>query len=47
MTPNAIAEEFHYSRQAVSKHIPILTECGLVKQEKKVEKFTITSMPAK
>jgi DNA-binding transcriptional ArsR family regulator len=29
MTPNAIAEEFHYSRQAVSKHIPILTECGL------------------
>ena len=35
MTPNAIAEEFHSSRQAVSKHIQILTECGLVKQEKK------------
>lgn len=35
MTPNAIAEEFNTSRQAVSKHIQILTECELVKQEQK------------
>jgi DNA-binding transcriptional ArsR family regulator len=35
MTPNAIAERFHSSRQAVSKHIQILTECELVKHEKK------------
>lgn len=35
MTPNAIAEEFHTSRQAVSKHIQILTECELVRQERK------------
>lgn len=35
MTPNAIAEEFHTSRQAVSKHIQILTECDLVRQEQK------------
>ena len=35
MTPNAIAEEFHSSRQAVSKHIQILTECELLKQEQK------------
>ena len=35
MTPNAIAEEFRSSRQAISKHIQILTECELVKQEKK------------
>jgi DNA-binding transcriptional ArsR family regulator len=35
MTPNAIAEEFHSSRQAVSKHIQILTECELVKHEQK------------
>ena len=35
MTPNAIAEEFHSSRQAVSKHIKILTECELVKHEQK------------
>lgn len=33
MTPNAIAEHFKTSRQAVSKHIQILTECQLVKQE--------------
>lgn len=35
MTPNAMAEEFNTSRQAVSKHIQILTECDLVKQEQK------------
>jgi len=33
MTPNALAEHFDSSRQAVSKHIKILTECQLVKQE--------------
>ena len=33
MTPNALAENFNSSRQAVSKHIKILTECQLVKQE--------------
>ena len=35
MTPNAIAEEFHISRQAVSKHIQLLTECKLVTQEQR------------
>lgn len=33
MTPNAVAEHFDSSRQAISKHIKILTECELVKQE--------------
>lgn len=33
MTPNALAEHFHSSRQAVSKHIKVLAECELVKQE--------------
>ncbi len=33
MTPNAIAEHFDSTRQAVSKHLRILTECELVKQE--------------
>lgn len=33
MTPNAIAENFHTTRQAVSKHLRILTECELVRQE--------------
>lgn len=32
MTPNAIAEQFNTTRQAVSKHLRILTECDLVKQ---------------
>lgn len=35
MTPNAIAEHFDTSRQAVSKHLRILTECNLVRQEQK------------
>jgi DNA-binding transcriptional ArsR family regulator len=33
MTPNAIAEHFDTSRQAVSKHLRVLTECQLVRQE--------------
>ena len=33
MTPNALAENFHITRQAVSKHLKILAECQLVKQE--------------
>ncbi len=33
MTPNALAEHFNTSRQAVSKHIQILAECDLVQSE--------------
>lgn len=33
MTPNAIAENFNASRQSVSKHLRILVECDLLKQE--------------
>jgi len=33
MTPNALADHFDSSRQAVSKHIRVLTECELIKQE--------------
>jgi DNA-binding transcriptional ArsR family regulator len=33
MTPNTLAEHFKSSRQAVSKHLQILTECEIVKQE--------------
>ncbi|MEO4006449.1 metalloregulator ArsR/SmtB family transcription factor [Flavobacterium sp. CAU 1735] len=33
MTPNAIAEHFNTTRQAVSKHLKILAECQLLKQE--------------
>lgn len=33
MTPNAIAENFDSSRQAVSKHLRILAECEMVVQK--------------
>jgi len=33
MTPGAIAEHFDSSRQTISKHIQILTECELLEQE--------------
>lgn len=33
MTPNAIAKHFNSSRQAVSRHLQILTECEIVKQD--------------
>jgi DNA-binding transcriptional ArsR family regulator len=33
MTPGAIADSFHSSRQTISKHIQILTECQILKQE--------------
>ena len=33
MTPSAIAENFDSSRQTISKHIQILTECELLRQK--------------
>jgi DNA-binding transcriptional ArsR family regulator len=33
MTPGVIAENFDSSRQTISKHLQILTECQLLKQE--------------
>ena len=33
MTPNALADHFESSRQAISRHVKILIECQLVKQE--------------
>ena len=33
MTPNAIADHFDSTRQSISKHLKILTECELVQQE--------------
>jgi len=35
MTPNALAAQFETSRQAISKHLRILAECELIKQEQK------------
>jgi DNA-binding transcriptional ArsR family regulator len=33
MTPNAIAEHFDVTRQSISKHIRILSECELLAQK--------------
>jgi len=33
LTPNAMAVKFDMSRQAVSKHIKVLHECGLITSE--------------
>lgn len=33
MTPNALAKHFNSSRQAISRHLQILTECEIVDQE--------------
>jgi len=33
MTPNALADHFNTTRQSVSKHLRILTECQLVKPQ--------------
>lgn len=33
MTPNAIAQNFNSSRQSISKHLKILSECELVTQK--------------
>lgn len=35
MTPNALAEHFATTRQAVSKHLKVLTECELVKPQQR------------
>jgi len=34
LTPNAIADQFNTTRQAVSKHIKILNECELLEEKK-------------
>ncbi len=47
MTPNALAEHFETSRQAVSKHIKILTECQLVKQEQNGREIYYQLNPSK
>ena len=47
MTPNAIAEHFDSSRQAVSQHIKILTECELVNQQQQGREIYYNFNPQK
>ena len=42
LTVNSVAEQFNISRPAISKHIKILEECGIVKIDQKGrERFCI------
>lgn len=47
MTPNALAEHFDMTRQAVSKHIRVLVECEVVLQEKAGREIYYHIMPDK
>lgn len=47
MTPNTVANSFDLSRQAVSKHINILAECGLLKLEVQGREYYYTMQPKK
>lgn len=47
MTPNNVAESFDISRQAISKHIKILTECGLLSLTIQGRKYYYTIQPKK
>ena len=45
MTVNDIAEEFHISRPAISKHIKILNECNILKIHNEGRKRFCTIQP--
>ena len=47
MTPNNVAESFDISRQAISKHIKILTECGLLSLNIQGRDYYYTIQPKK
>lgn len=47
MTPNAIAEHFNSTRQAVSKHIKVLTECQLLEQKQQGREIYYQFNPSK
>lgn len=45
MTPKTVADRFAISRQAVSKHIQILTECGLLSLDIQGREYYYTIEP--
>lgn|SRR5690606_19741037 len=47
MNLNAVAERFDVSRPAISKHIKILVECGLIDIEQKGRERYCTAKPEK
>ncbi len=47
LTPNSVADNFDLSRQAISKHMQILTECGLLKLDIQGREYYYTIQPKK
>ena len=47
LTPNAVADNFNLSRQAISKHMQILTECGLLTYEIQGREYYYSIQPQK
>ncbi len=47
MTPNSLSAHFDSSRQAISKHIKILTECELLQQQQAGREIHYHVNPAK
>jgi DNA-binding transcriptional ArsR family regulator len=47
MTPNTVAESFMLSRQAISKHIHILMECGLLSLKIQGREYYYSMQPEK
>ena len=47
MTPNSVADSFDVSRQAISKHIKILTECGLLSVNIRGREYYYSLQPEK
>ncbi len=47
MTPNALAQHFDSTRQAVSRHLRILTECDLLKPQQQGREIYYTLQPEK
>ena len=47
MTPNGVAGSFDVSRQAISKHIKILTECGLLSLKIQGREYYYSIQPKK
>ena len=47
MIPGVIADSFDSSRQTISKHIQILTECQLLKQEQSGREIYYSFNPTK
>lgn len=46
MTVNAVAERFEISRPAISKHLKILSQCGIIEIHKKGRERYCTIQPA-